>query len=355
MHRTPARHLVVLLAAACLPALASATAQRTFVASTGSDANACSIAAPCRGFAAAVAETSPGGEVIVLDSAGYGIVTIAQPVSIIAPPGVYAGISVFTATDGIVVNAANFDRVVLRGLTINGQGGDRGIVVTNGQVHIEDCTVSGMANDGIRVDGNTSVHIARTLVRSNSEGLHVAGGNPEVHVTDSRFTRNLLNGILVEAGMFDATRIVSENNARGMLVQPADATLVRATVTESSFVGNSANGFSVNPNVIGSTVVAAVSRSHFAHNSSHGVAAVASIGTATVVVSASSIADNGSSGIQASGANSIVIVGDNVVAGHTSADMLQSNSGEIRTSLTNTLSGRGAVDVSGVLTANPLK
>jgi len=30
---------------------AAATAQRTFVASTGSDINPCSIAAPCRGFA----------------------------------------------------------------------------------------------------------------------------------------------------------------------------------------------------------------------------------------------------------------------------------------------------------------
>jgi hypothetical protein len=33
---------------------AEATAQRTFVASTGSDSNPCNIAQPCRGFARAI-------------------------------------------------------------------------------------------------------------------------------------------------------------------------------------------------------------------------------------------------------------------------------------------------------------
>src|SRR6185369_1612428 len=101
------------------------TAQRTFVASNGNDANPCSIAAPCRSFDAAIAKTSSGGEVIVLDSAGYGFVVITQPVSIIAPPGVYAGVSVFSGT-GIVVNPV-LGKVTLRGLTINSLGGTIGI------------------------------------------------------------------------------------------------------------------------------------------------------------------------------------------------------------------------------------
>ena len=57
---------------------AAATAQPKFVASTGNDAAACSLAQPCRGFARAIAQTSAGGEVIVLDSAGYGPVTITK-------------------------------------------------------------------------------------------------------------------------------------------------------------------------------------------------------------------------------------------------------------------------------------
>src|SRR4051812_44863466 len=78
--------------------------QRTFVATTGNDGNSCSNTAPCRSFAAAIAVTDAGGEVIVLNSGGYGAVTITQSVSIISPPGVYAGISGFSGA-AIEVNA----------------------------------------------------------------------------------------------------------------------------------------------------------------------------------------------------------------------------------------------------------
>src|SRR5215470_7149502 len=97
---------------------AHALSQRTFVASTGDDgpsaAAGCTLAQPCRSFAAAMAHTLFGGEVVVLDSAGYGPVTISQSVAITAPAGVYAGISVLTASgDGVVVAGAGID-VVLR-------------------------------------------------------------------------------------------------------------------------------------------------------------------------------------------------------------------------------------------------
>jgi hypothetical protein len=87
-HAAPLLRYLLFVAGVGAAALANATAQRTFVASTGNDANNafnCSIVKPCRGFAAAVGVTASGGEVIVLDSAGYGAVMITQSVSIIAP------------------------------------------------------------------------------------------------------------------------------------------------------------------------------------------------------------------------------------------------------------------------------
>ena len=105
--------------ALALPACA-ATAQRTFVSAHGNDANPCSIPPPCRGFAVALTQTSVAGEIIVLDSAGYGAVAINKSVSIIAPPGVYAGISVF-AGNGITASGAGH-QITLRGLKLNGQG-----------------------------------------------------------------------------------------------------------------------------------------------------------------------------------------------------------------------------------------
>ncbi len=77
--------------------------QRTWVSSYGSDANDCSLGTPCRSFAVAIATTTVGGEVAVVDSAAYGPVSITKPVSIVASAGIYAGISVLSGT-GIIVN-----------------------------------------------------------------------------------------------------------------------------------------------------------------------------------------------------------------------------------------------------------
>ena len=71
--------LVLAAVAAATPALA---VQRTFVASTGADTNPCTLTLPCRGFAAAVTAVGFNGEVVVLDSAGYGAVTIDKSVTI---------------------------------------------------------------------------------------------------------------------------------------------------------------------------------------------------------------------------------------------------------------------------------
>src|SRR5438477_7651459 len=110
--------LLITLAAA-LPALAT---PRTFVSGLGNDANPGSLTSPKRSFGSALTVTDPGGEIIVLDSAGYGPVTVTKSVRIVCPTGVYAGITV-TSGDGIAVSAGASDTVVLRGLTINSAGG----------------------------------------------------------------------------------------------------------------------------------------------------------------------------------------------------------------------------------------
>lgn len=58
--------------------------QRTFLASFGLDTKNGQPATSCRSFAAALAPTNAGGEIIMLDSAGYGPVSINKSVSIIA-------------------------------------------------------------------------------------------------------------------------------------------------------------------------------------------------------------------------------------------------------------------------------
>jgi hypothetical protein len=97
----------VLMLLMVLSAGAAEAAQRTFVsAGSGSDANPCSRALPCRSFGTAIGQTDSGGEVVVLDSGGYGPVTVTQSVAIIAPPGVHAAVTAFSTGIRFAVHAS---------------------------------------------------------------------------------------------------------------------------------------------------------------------------------------------------------------------------------------------------------
>src|SRR5205823_6774703 len=119
-----------------------AASQRSFVSGVGVDTNPCSRTAPCRSFATAMLVTSPNGEIVVLDSAGFGTLIITQAVAVVSPLGVHAGISAFSG-DAVTVTAGGSDIVVLRSLYINSQGASTGINFTSGAgLHIENCVVS---------------------------------------------------------------------------------------------------------------------------------------------------------------------------------------------------------------------
>jgi nitrous oxidase accessory protein NosD len=164
---------------------AGATSQRTFVASTGNDANACSFTQPCRTFARAVTQTTTGGEVVALDSAGYGTVTITKALSIVAAPGAHASITAFNG-DAVAINAPD-SIVVLRGLTIIGQGGTNGVTFTGASLAssgfgllIEDCQISGMSGAAVALTSFSSFHFLNAVIRhsslfGNSAGIRLIG------------------------------------------------------------------------------------------------------------------------------------------------------------------------------------
>ena len=72
-----------------LSTTANAQIFRAYVASTGNDANPCTLPSPCRLLPAALAASADGGEIWMLDSANYNTttVTIGKSVSILAVPG----------------------------------------------------------------------------------------------------------------------------------------------------------------------------------------------------------------------------------------------------------------------------
>jgi nitrous oxidase accessory protein NosD len=164
-------------------------APRTFVKSTGLDTNACTLAAPCRNFGPAITAVDAGGEVVALDSASYPPFTVSKGVSVVAPPGIYAGISVAAGT-GIFVNGAASDVVVLRGLTLTGVGGANGIYLNSAAaLHVESCVISGFSGSGITgVAGVGEMYIKDTIVRDTTYG--VFANAIKASIEHSRFERN---------------------------------------------------------------------------------------------------------------------------------------------------------------------
>jgi hypothetical protein len=264
------------LIAAAVALDAGATAQRTFVASTGLDSNPCSLAAPCRSFAAAIAQTNAGGEVIVLDSAGYGpIALIDKSITIASPPGVYAGISVPTGTGstGILIDAPGIE-VVLRGLTINGLPAPYGVRIENAAVvHIENCV---LANFSFRAVEHAAgrLYVKDTIVRDNGVGLYTYGG-----------------------GVSNLDRVRLENNSTGLLVGPGGT----AAAAGSTMTGNG-NGVFASVQSPGGSAAASIARSMIANNL-NGIGATSTelLQTSRVDVVDSVITDNGNHGIRTNG------------------------------------------------------
>jgi hypothetical protein len=273
-HRASVRLGAGLLVAtlACVN-LAFAAAQRSFVSTTGVDNPSCSIASPCRSFGAAISATNPGGEVVVQDSGGYGPVTITQSVSIIAPPGVYAGISV-SSGNGVTVTTAATDVVTLRGLTINNIGtGTYGINFDGaGRLQVADISATGFSGPGLRFfpSAGSELFVERSNFSGNSRGIGIYPGA----------------GIGVEA-MLDGVR-VHHNNDFGIFVVN-DATV---TVRNSVIASNSTSGVGVFPQEAGSNTDVILESTEISSNGDRGVWAGDPNGGSAVTINGCTIVYN---------------------------------------------------------------
>lgn len=167
---------------------------RTWVSTEGSDANPCSRQLPCRNFAAAVTAVDAGGEVVALDSGGYGAVSISKSVTIVAPAGLHAAIA---PTTGTAINIVA-DRVTIRNVYLNGRGASTGVLILGANsTTLESVTINGFTGSGIGIQAD-EVFVENCVVRYNGSGL--TAGDPfapvRVYINNSRFENNAGNGVL---------------------------------------------------------------------------------------------------------------------------------------------------------------
>jgi hypothetical protein len=268
------RALSALAAIAAITALPAQAVQRTFVASYGNDANTatnCGFANPCRGFTAAQTVTDPNGEIVALDAAGYGAITVTKSLTITANPGFYAGISAGSGNGVTIATAAV--KVILRGLNINGVGGTTGVSMTNGtSLTIENCVISNFSGNGVFISAPASVRISDTTSRGNGANGIWAENGATLDVSRSSLKGNVDSGVWISGDIA--------------------STVTSATVSDSVATSNLNNGMvAVNFSTNG-TARLAVTRSTVSNNGNSGVGTQVSAGTALLTISNSIVTGN---------------------------------------------------------------
>jgi hypothetical protein len=179
--KIPVRHVlgIAAIASTLLSATRAAelpTSIRTFVSSLGSDGNtaaSCPQAKPCRTLAAAYTVTTVGGEIIALDTAEYGPITVTGKLSIFGTDN--ALIAVATDTTGVTINAAAGDRVIIRNFIITGAGATntKGIALNSGQLALQHATLKQLTI-GLDVT-NTRADLTNTDIIDNDTGIITTG------------------------------------------------------------------------------------------------------------------------------------------------------------------------------------
>ena len=235
---------------------AQAQATRTWVSGVGDDLNPCSRTAPCKTFAGTLPKTAAGGMISVLDPADFGAVEITRSITIDGTS--HEGSVQAPGAGGIRIRTVATDRVVLRGLALDGGGTGTGILFDgSGSLVVDRCSIDDFVN-GIDIDASgpstvflTEVHsvhnsgaglgigavsgdVLVTLVRShfddNGVGI-LANAGAKVSVYDATASRNV-TGVWAALGALGGT---AEVNLEGLLAS-GNGTAVQATADSGNAV-----------------------------------------------------------------------------------------------------------------------
>jgi hypothetical protein len=252
---------------------AQAQANRTFISGTGSDSNACTFVVPCRTAQQAHDVTNPGGEIVVLDPAGYGALTITKAISIQGHGwGELAGSNGATA---ITINAGPNDLINLRGLVVEGFGsGLDGIHLTSGgSLNVQDSVIRNFSNAGI-VFGPTAAsdlkmsHMLVTDFSSVSAAIFIqpSGSGSATAVIDHVELDRGLVGLNVDSGFTTgnititiADSVISHFTSAGIRAHttgPINNVMVRNCTVSHNGTGINSDGSSAIVRVTKSTITA---------------------------------------------------------------------------------------------------
>ena len=239
--------IAVLMFAFASPAFAQAT--RTWVSGVGDDVNPCSRTAPCKTFAGAISKTATGGEINVLDPGGFGAINITKSITIDGA-GAHASI-LAANVNGVIVNGSgivvNLRNLVINGANFTTGNGIR--ILQAAVVNIDNVTVmnfagSGTNGRGITIETATSgvvVNVANSSIYNmNNHGIHSAptAGNVILMVDNVRIARGTLSGIDLRdltTATINRSALTGNRNGAGVTLEFGGNT---ATISNSLLASN---------------------------------------------------------------------------------------------------------------------
>ena len=217
---------------ACSPAMAAQgppppppppSIMRVWVSGHGVDQSGCGTpAAPCRSLQYAEDAISAGGEIDILDPAGYGAVTITKAVSIVNDGVGTAGVQQSASgQSAITISAGATDTVTLRGLNIDGLGlaKDGVHVASAGGLTIVNCIIRHFTHDGVYV------------VTSDSESLAITGSTASDNGNDGF---DLSPSGVASLNGFVESSLAFNNGSNGISIWGANTTNIPVTVAVSN-------------------------------------------------------------------------------------------------------------------------
>ncbi len=228
--------LAAALAASCAGP-AEALLARAWVSGKGVDAPGCGpVGNPCRKLQYVHDNiVAAGGEIDILDPAGYGALNITKSLSVVNEGSGVAGVlQSAELSDGVRVQAGSGDVVHLRGLTIDGFGvAQYGISFFSGAaLEIVSCTIRNFQGGGLHLRSNNDSKIAilDTIVADNQSAgvLIAAAGAASVQASAKGLQvvgTTLGSGVVVTGGYTDPSKTVD------------------AVIVDSTASGNAGAGF----------------------------------------------------------------------------------------------------------------
>ncbi len=229
-----AAFVLATLALVAAPARAG-TANRAWVSGRGVDQPGCGApTAPCRSLQYVHDNIiAAGGEVDILDPAGYGAITITKAISIINDGVGTAGLqqSVF-GLNAVTISAGPSDVVTLRGLNLDGLGvGSNGVKFTSGsRLVVTNCSIRHFTTNAIAIlpTGSMTFRISNVAMNDNNN-------------TGFQLVYTGASGAIVVVGEMDRAEI--NNNTNGLEVFDNDASsLLSMTIADSVISNNGGDG-----------------------------------------------------------------------------------------------------------------